>query len=125
MPNKAAYEALATVVNEPKSFSAPQAKMETASAAIGSFLEGLKSIVFAFKYIIMPAIAVIMCLVVGITITIGVRERRSEMAVMKVLGFLPWQVMGIIIAEAVLIGVMGGLLSTWLVYFAPKSIEWA
>ena len=123
MPNKAAYEALATVVNEPKAFSAPQAKMETASAAIGSFLEGLKSIVFAFKYIIMPAIAVIMCLVVGITITIGVRERRSEMAVMKVLGFLPWQVMGIIIAEAVLIGVMGGLLSTWLVYFAPKSIE--
>ena len=123
MPNKAAYEKLASVVNDPQSFSAPQAKLETASAAIGSFLEGLKSIVFAFKYIIMPAIAVIMCLVVGITITIGVRERRSEMAVMKVLGFLPWQVMGIIIAEAVLIGVMGGLLSTWLVYFAPKSIE--
>jgi putative ABC transport system permease protein len=123
MPNKAAYEKLASVVNDPQSFSAPQAKLETASAAIGSFLEGLKSIVFAFKYIIMPAIAVIMCLVVGITITIGVRERRSEMAVMKVLGFLPWQVMGIIIAEAVLIGVMGGLLSTWLVYFLPKTLD--
>jgi putative ABC transport system permease protein len=123
MPNKAAYEQLAQVVNDPKNFSAPQTKMETASAAIGSFLEPLKDILWGVKYIIMPAIAVIMCLVIGITITISVRERRTEMAVMKVLGFLPWQIMLIIVAEAVLIGLLGGMLSTWLVYFSPRAIE--
>jgi len=123
MPNKAAYEQLATVVNDPANFSGPQAKMETASAAIGSFLEPLKDIFWGIKFLVMPAIVVIMCLVVSITITISVRERRTEMAVLKVLGFLPWHVMGMILAEAILIGVMGGMLSTWLVYFAPRGIE--
>ena len=68
----------------------------------------------------MPAIVVIMCLVIGITITIGVRERWTEMAVLKVLGFQPWQVMGMIVSEAMLIGVYGGMLSTWTVFYLPK-----
>lgn len=123
MPNKAAYEQLATIVNDPKNFNEPQTKMETASAAIGSFLEPLKDIFWGVKFLVMPAIVVIMCLVVSITITISVRERRTEMAVLKVLGFLPWHVMGMILAEAILIGIMGGMLSTWLVYFAPRGIE--
>jgi len=65
-----------------------------------------------------------MCLVIGITITIGVRERLTEMAVMKVLGFLPWQVMWMIVAEAMLIGLFGGMLSTWTVYYVPRFIAW-
>jgi putative ABC transport system permease protein len=123
MPSKAAYQELAAIVNEPGTFSAPTVKMETFSAAIGSFLEPFKDIFWGLKYLIMPAIVVIMCLVIGITITIGVRERWTEMAVMKVLGFQPWQVMGMIISEAMLIGLYGGLLSTWSVYFLPMAIR--
>lgn len=123
MPSKLAFEQLAAIVNEPGTFSAPAVKMETFSAAVGSFLEPFKDIFWGMKYIIMPAIMAIMCLVIGITITIGVRERWAEMAVMKVLGFQPWQVMGMIVGEAVLIGVYGGLLSTWSVYFLPKAIS--
>ncbi|MGL6072675.1 MAG: ABC transporter permease [Fimbriiglobus sp.] len=123
MPNRESYEQLASIVNDPKRFSGPQTKMETASAAIGSFLEPLKDIVWGMKYLIMPAIAIIMCLVISITITIGVRERRTEMAVMKVLGFLPWQILFIVIAEAILVGVMGGLLSSWSIYFSPRLID--
>jgi putative ABC transport system permease protein len=123
MPNKAAYERLASIVNDPKTFSNPQVKLETASAGISSFLDAYKDIFWGMKYLVMPAIMVIMCLVVSITITIGVRERRTEMAVMKVLGFQPWQVLSMIILEAVLIGVFGGMLSTWLVYFGPQLLE--
>ena len=124
LPTKAAFEQLAAVVNDPATFSSPAVKMETASAGIGSFLDAYKDIFWGMKYLIMPAIAAIMCLVVGITITIGVRERRNEMAVMKVLGFQPWQIMAMIIAEAVLIGLFGSLLSTWLVTLGPQGIEW-
>ena len=123
MPSKPAYESLAAIVNQPGAFSNPSVKMETFSAAIGSFLEPFKDIFWGLKYIIMPAIVVIMCLVIGITITIGVRERWTEMAVMKVLGFQPWQVMSMIVSEAMLIGVYGGLLSTWSVYFLPMAIR--
>ncbi|MGL6094374.1 MAG: ABC transporter permease [Fimbriiglobus sp.] len=123
MPSKDAYQRLAAIVNEPASFSGPATKMETFSAAIGSFLEPFKDIFWGMKFIIMPAIMAIMCLVIGITITIGVRERWTEMAVMKVLGFQPWQVMSMIVSEAVLIGVFGGMLSTWSVYFLPRLIS--
>jgi putative ABC transport system permease protein len=123
MPSKAAYQQLAAVVNEPGTFSAPAVKMETFSAAVGSFLEPFKDILWGMKVIIMPAIVVIMCLVIGITITIGVRERWTEMAVMKVLGFQPWQVMGMIVCEAMLIGVYGGMLSTWTVHYLPRAIS--
>ncbi len=124
MPNKESFERLAAIVNDPGTFNSPAVKMETFSAAVGSFLESFKDIFWGMKYIIMPAIVAIMCLVIGITITIGVRERWTEMAVLKVLGFQPWQVMAMIVSEAVLIGVFGGLLSTWVVYFLPRGISW-
>lgn len=123
MPNKTSYQALAAKVNEPGKFNSPAAKMETFSAVVGSFLEPYKDIFWGMKYIIMPAIIAIMCLVIGITITIGVRERWTEMAVMKVLGFQPWQIMSMIVSEAMLIGVFGGLLSTWFLYFTPRLIR--
>jgi putative ABC transport system permease protein len=123
MPNKAAYEQLADEVNKPGTFNSPAVKMETFSAAMMSFLEPFKDILWGLKWIIMPAVVVIMCLVIGITITIGVRERWTEMAVLKVLGFQPWQIMGMIASEAMLIGVYGGMLSTWTVYYLPKAIS--
>jgi len=122
MPSKEAFERLSAIVNGADSFSAPAAKMETFSAAVGSFLEPYKDIFWGMKYIIMPAIVVIMCLVIGITITIGVRERRAEMAVLKVLGFQPRQIQAMVVSESVLIGVYGGLLATWSVYFLPLVI---
>ena len=123
MPNKASYQALAAQVNDTSNFNGPAVKMETFSALVGSILEPYKDIFWGLKYIVMPAIGVIMCLVIGIAITIGVRERWTEMAVMKVLGFQPWQIMGMIVSEAMLIGVFGGMLSTWLVYFLPLAVK--
>ena len=125
MPSKEAFEQLSAIANQPGTFGSPAAKMETFSAVIGSFLEPFKDIFWGMKWVIMPAIVAIMCLVVGITITIGVRERWTEMAVLKVLGFQPWMVMAMVVAESVLIGMMGGLLSTWSVYFLPAVIRTA
>ena len=124
MPDKPSFEHLSGVVNEAGKFSAPAAKIETFSAAIGTFLEPYKDIFWGVKFIVMPAIVVIMCLVISITITIGVRERWSEMAIMKVLGFQPWQVMTMIVSEAILIGLFSGVLSTSAVYVVPRVISW-
>jgi putative ABC transport system permease protein len=125
MPSKAAYEKLAGKVNNNTSFT-PAAKLETFSAIVGAFTEGLKDILWGMKWIVMPAIVCIMCLVVGITITIGVRERWKEMAVMKVLGFGPGQVMSTVVAEAVLIGLFGGMLATWAMYWGVALVAgWA
>jgi putative ABC transport system permease protein len=65
-------------------------------------------------------------LVVANTMSIAVRERRKEIGVLKTLGFTSRQVMGLIVAESLLIGVFGGLLGIgssqglmWMLTHAP------
>jgi putative ABC transport system permease protein len=63
------------------------------------------------RWLMVPAIMGTMILVIANAISISVRERRTEMAVLKVLGFRPNQVMFMVMGEALLIGFLGGLLS--------------
>jgi len=123
MPSKESFERLSAIVGEPGTFSSPAVKVETFSAFAATVFEPFKRIFWGMKWIIMPAIVAIMCLVIGITITIGVRERRAEMAVLKVLGFQPRQVQAMVVSESILIGIYGGLLSTWTVYFLPRVMD--
>src|SRR5262249_13827496 len=47
-------------------------------------------------------------LVTANTMSMAVRERRTEIAVLKTLGFSSLQVMGLIVAEALVLGALGG-----------------
>ena len=57
-------------------------------------------------------------LVTGNTMAIAVRERTSELAVLKAVGFSDRFVLGLVLAESILIAVVGGGLGLWL---APRS----
>jgi len=72
------------------------------------------------------AVTFTILLVVANTMSIAVRERRTEIAVLKTLGFTSRTVMGLVVAESVLIGVMGGALGIgssqgllWILTHAP------
>jgi len=56
------------------------------------------------------AVAFTILLVTANTMSLAVRERRQEMAVLKTLGYSSGLVMALILGEALLIGLMGGLL---------------
>jgi putative ABC transport system permease protein len=56
------------------------------------------------------AVAFTILLVTANTMSIAVRERRQEIAVLKTLGFSGGLVMTLILSEAILIGVLGGVL---------------
>jgi putative ABC transport system permease protein len=56
------------------------------------------------------AVAFTILLVTANTMSMAVRERRTEIAVLKTLGFSSSLVMGLVVAEAVLLGVLGGAL---------------
>ena len=55
------------------------------------------------------AVAFTILLVTANTMSIAVRERRQEIAVLKTLGYSSGLVMTLILGEALLIGLMGGL----------------
>ncbi len=56
------------------------------------------------------AVSFTILLVTANTMSMAVRERRTEIAVLKTLGFSSGQVMGLIVAEALLLGLLGGAL---------------
>jgi putative ABC transport system permease protein len=123
LPNKEAFERLSAQVNDSGNFNTPQIKLETASSGIGTWLDSLKDIFFGMKYVMTPAMVAIMCLVIANAISIGVRERRTEMAVLKVLGFQPRHVMLLVLGEAILVGLMAGEMSTLLAWGLIGSLK--
>jgi putative ABC transport system permease protein len=111
LPDKQSFELLAEKVNSTGKFN-PAVKIETASSAIGSFLEPMKDVIKAMRFLVVPALMATMTLVIANAISISVRERRTEMAVLKVLGFRPWMVMSLVLGEAVLVGALSGFMAT-------------
>ncbi len=72
------------------------------------------------------AVTFTILLVVANTMSIAVRERRKEIGVLKTLGFTSRQVMGLVVSESVLIGLIGGAVGVlgsqgimWLLTHAP------
>lgn len=123
LPSKEAFEKLAALANDPKNFSGPEVKLETSSSLLASIFEGFKDIVWAVKYLLSPAMLAIMTLVIANAISIGVRERRTELAVMKVLGFRPWHVAAMVLGEAMLIGFLAGAMSTMFAWLFIGSFK--
>jgi putative ABC transport system permease protein len=87
----------------------PPVKCETASSGIASFLEPYRTLLWGMKWLLVPALLSVMALVAANSISISVRERRTELAVLKVLGFRSGQVAALVIGEALLVGGASGL----------------
>jgi len=86
-----------------------QTRTETEKAFAASFVAMAGNLALLLNGIGLGVTFTIL-LVVANTMSIAVRERRTEIAVLKTLGFTSRQVMGLVVAESVLIGVMGGAL---------------
>jgi putative ABC transport system permease protein len=99
------------------SFSNPAVKCETASSGIASFFDAYKTIIWGLRWLLAPAILVVLSLVLANSISINVRERRMEVAVFKVLGFRPVHILALVIGEAVAIGALAGLFSASASYY--------
>lgn len=94
-------------------YSSPAVKCETAASGISSFLDGYRDMIWGMRYLLAPAALITMALVLSNAISISVRERRMEIAVLKVLGFGPFQVMCLVLGESLVLGTLAGLASSW------------
>jgi putative ABC transport system permease protein len=116
VPDSDAFAHIGNEIMSSPEFTAPFIKAETQASGISTWLEPYRDILNGVKYGLVPSLLVIMSLVMAMAISINVRERRTEMAVLKVLGFTPARVMAIVLGEALLIGTSAGLLSAALSY---------
>jgi putative ABC transport system permease protein len=117
VPDSQAFGRMAEQVESAVDFRDKPVRCETASSGVASFLDGYRDFIRGFRWLVVPSMFTIMALITSIVISIGVRERRTEMAVLKVLGFRPWQILVLVLGEALLIATLTGTLSASLTYF--------
>jgi putative ABC transport system permease protein len=110
------YQRVTEQIDSCGQFKDPAVKCETLAAYAVTQLESFRDIVWAMRWLLAPAILVTLTLIIANGISISVRERRSEIAVLKVLGYRPAQVLVIILGEAALLGALSGFLSAVVVY---------
>jgi putative ABC transport system permease protein len=122
-PTKEGYERYAERIDQPGRFSSPAVKAELGSAAVASFLDAYKTILWAMRVLMAPLILAVIVLIVAISYSIGVRERQKEMAILKVLGFAPWQILVLILGEAVLVGTLSGGISTTAAWYYINQVK--
>lgn len=116
VPDRVSFNKLAEQILTSPSFSNPAVKCETSSTGISAFLEAYRDIIWGVRWLLAPACMLVLSLVISNAISISVRERRTEFAVLKVLGYLPWQILVLVLGEALLIGTLSGLASAGLAY---------
>jgi putative ABC transport system permease protein len=116
VPDRVSFDKLTQQILAAPSFTNPAVKCETSSTGIASFLDAYRDIIWGVRWLLAPACMLVLALVISNAISISVRERRTEFAVLKVLGFLPWQILILVLGEALLIGTLSGLISAGLAY---------
>nr|MCU0254900.1 ABC transporter permease [Acidobacteriota bacterium] len=87
--------------------STAQTKTETEAAFRASFIALIGNIALLLRVIGLATTFTIL-LVTANTMSMAVRERRKEIATLKTLGFPSVTVMGLVLGEAVLLGLLGG-----------------
>ena len=102
-----------------------QTHTETEKAFAASFISMAGNLALLLNGIGL-AVSFTILLVTANTMSMAVRERRTEIAVLNTLGFSSSRVMALVVAEAVLLGVLGGALGIlgsqgilWMLTHAP------
>ena len=120
--DRAAFDQLGEQITRSPLYANPSVKFETASSGIASFLEAYRDLIWGMRWLLGPAIVFTLALVLSNAISISVRERRTEMAVLKVLGFRPSQILLMVLGEAVLLGGLSGLVSSAATYLVINQV---
>jgi putative ABC transport system permease protein len=122
VPDSAAFNQIAQQITDSPYFGNPAVKVETSSSGIATFLEAYRDLIWGMRWLLGPAIIVTLALVISNAISISVRERRMEFAVLKVLGFQPGRILMLVLGEALLVGVVSGGLSAGFTYFLINNV---
>jgi putative ABC transport system permease protein len=104
---------VARAIDQEFANSTSETRTQTESAFAASFMKQMGNI----EFLIMAIGSVVfftLLLVTGNTMAIAVRERTGELAVLKAVGYSDRFVLGLVLAESMLIAAVGGAIGLWL-----------
>jgi putative ABC transport system permease protein len=107
--------AIARAIDEEFGNSASETRTQTESAFAAAFVRQMGNIEFLLRAI-GSIVFFTLLLVTGNTMAIAVRERTNELAVLKAIGYSDRFVLGLVLAESMLIAFVGGAVGLWLAH---------
>jgi putative ABC transport system permease protein len=114
--------AIAHTIDDQFANSPNETKTSTEQDFAASFIKQFANIALIVR-MILGAVFFTLLLVSGNTMAQSVRERISELAVLKTLGFRDGTMLGVVLAESVLIMLMGGILGLGLGWFVAQAVN--
>jgi putative ABC transport system permease protein len=109
-------------INTSPVFSERPVKCETFASLLANFMDSYSGFIWFIQWMLVPGSMFSMVLLIANAISLNVRERTREMAVLKVLGFQPWQLLVMVLGEALLLGAGSGLLAGCLIYYIANTL---
>ncbi|MBC7820629.1 MAG: ABC transporter permease, partial [Planctomycetaceae bacterium] len=122
VPDTKAFTQVAAQIQESPQYAMPAVKVQTASSATASFMEAYADLLWGMRWLLAPAILATLSVVIANAISISVRERQTEFAVLKVLGFRPAQILVLVLGEALLVGIVSGVVSAGGTWFLVNQV---
>ena len=112
----AAFQRIAAQIEASGWLTDPPLECQTPGAAIASRLMTHRDLIWGMKWLLLPAVLALLTLVVANAIGISVRDRLTEIALLKVLGFQTTKILLLVLGEAILLGGASGLAAAGLTY---------
>jgi len=102
--------------------SSAETRSESEAAFIGNFLQSSRTI-FQLAEVLGVIVVLTIGLVAANTAAMSIRERRSEIAVMRSIGFRSGTILGLLLGESLMIGLLGGILGCGAAFLILKAFS--
>jgi putative ABC transport system permease protein len=99
-----------------------ETQSESEGAFLGSFMDNYRAF-FTLAEVLGVIVVITIGLVAANTAAMSIRERRAEIAVMRSMGFTSGLILSLLLAESLIIGLMGGLLGCGSAYLVLKAFS--
>jgi putative ABC transport system permease protein len=109
-------------VNTSPLFTTPPVKCETFAALVANFLDSFSGFIWFIEWVLVPGSMFSMVLLIGNAISLNVRERVKEMAILKVIGFRPGHLLALVLGEALLLGAGSGVVAGGLIFWIVNTL---
>jgi putative ABC transport system permease protein len=117
--SSAAVPGIIAAIDEEFANSTAETQSESEAAFMGGFMDNFRAF-FTMAKVLGLIVVITIALVAANTAAMSIRERRAEIAVMRSLGFSSHLVLILLLAESLIIGLIGGVLGCGGAYIALK-----
>jgi putative ABC transport system permease protein len=115
--NKEDFPRIVEQVNKSPLFTEPTVRCESYASLVANFINAYSGFIWFIEWVLVPGSIFSMALLIANAISLNVRERTKELAILKVIGFRPGHLVVLVLGEALLLGSVSGLVAGGLIYW--------